>query len=162
MNKRNWVVVCVLVVLQSGCSLINFNEEPEIIPENFIVKQNTNQVRNELEEFQALSEHVVRFKSGKSEFSQREQRKLIEWIEDNQPSMIAVRGTGGAEKYKDLGDLRGLSVVNYLQSSNANIEILLLDYKAELSGGRAIVQTVPARLALVVRQQAPILIIKSG
>ena len=162
MNKQKLIIVCFLVVLQAGCSYIQFSEEPDIIPENFIVKQNTNQIRSDLEEFQALAEHVVRFKSGQSELSKREQQKLIKWIEDDRPGMIAVRGTGGAKRYKDLGELRGLAVVNFLQTSQVNVDILLLEYNPTLSGGRAIVQSVPNRLALVVRQQAPILIIKSG
>ena len=160
MSRIKLVIFCLLSVLLSSCAF--FNNKADIVPEDFIVKQDTAFVLNELEEIEATGEHVVRFKRGKAEISDKEQQKLFQWIEDDIPTMIAVRGTGGAEKYKELGNQRSLAVINLLQSTQANIEIILLDYKSDLPGGRAIIQSVPANLALAVRQQAPILIIKSS
>ena len=162
MLRIKLIYFTLLFLTLSGCSFFNFNKEPEIVPEDFIVKQDTTFVLGEINQIQSTSEHIIRFRRGKSEISEKEQQKLFQWIQDNLPTMIAIRGTGGAEKYKDLGDQRGLSVVNLLQQSQVNVEILLLDYDAQLSGGRAIIQVVPPALAYTVRQQAPILIIKSS
>ena len=150
------ISIIITILLFSGCNSLL---KPK--PENFILEQDTTDVWSALNSVQN-HDFYIWFQGGTDKFAKEEQLKFQQWINNEQPSMICLRGTGGAEKYRDLAHRRSLSVITYLQTQHANIDMVMLDYDSSLRGGRVLINEIPEQLAAKIRASASMLVINSN
>ena len=150
--------ILISVLTLGGCATKEIVVEP--VPDNFVVRQNSAALNEQLHELNK-QDYVVKFARGKEEISNREKERLALWLEQTQPTMIAVRGTAGAQKYSELGEARKIATISQIFNNHSKLEIIPLDYDATLPGGRAVIEIVSDDLAGQIRNNAPILIIRS-
>ena len=152
------LTVTALMILLTGC--ITAPIAPKKPTKEYIVEQDTTNAWSILNKA-AQQNYFVWFQGGTDAFSTEEQDKLMNWIDTNQPQLICLRGTGGAEKFRDLANRRALKVITYLQSQKIDIDMVMLGYDANLRGGRVLISQIPVELASKIKAQAPMLVIKS-
>lgn len=153
-----WIIAVTAIILLSGCSVFTAVNR---VPQDFIVEQDITSVWNRLNAIKT-HDYYVWYQGGTDKLTQEEQLKLQGWIDAEQPAMISLRGTGGAEHYRTLAEQRVFGVISYIQAQNAGIEMIKLEYDPSIRGGRVLITKIPAALAAEIRSSAPILVIKSG
>ena len=154
------VVFSMITVLLSGCSIVD-KKNIETSPDNFIIEQNTTDVVTELNELLNY-DHSVIFKRNQFEMTEIEKARLLNWLQTIRPLMVGIRGTGGAERHRELGFTRAAEIIDFIQSEKVGVDLVLLDYDASLLGGQGLVTTIPVELAEKIKAQAPILVISSN
>ena len=151
------IIGTTLFVLLGGCAGIPYIKP---VPGDYIVEQDITSVRNKLNK--SLShDYFIWYQGGTDEFSQEEQQNLLNWINNEKPAMICLRGTGGSEEYRTLAENRAQGVISYLQEQQIGIDIIKLDYDPYLRGGRVLINQISPQFAEEIKQTAPILVIKS-
>ena len=161
---KGLTVFAVSAVLLTGCNMMDKvidTENIETTPADFVIEQNSTDVVFELNNM-LVYDHQVIFKRKQFNIPESEKARLLEWLESASPAMIAVRGTGGAERHRELGYKRATTIVEYLRSQGTGVDSVLLDYDATLLGGQALITVIPDSLAQEVKANAPILIISSN
>lgn len=159
MMTKGVVVSAIIAVILSGCSVMN-KTGIQTAPADFIIEQDTTDVVFEIGKLYNY-DHQVIFKRNQYSLAESEKARLLDWLQATQPSMIGVRGTGGAQRHRDLGYKRASEIIGYLQSRQAGVDAVLLDYDATLLGGQGLLTVIPAALAEKIKAKAPILIISS-
>ncbi len=157
---RTLAIYAIAAVLLSSCSVMR-KFETEKVPDDFIIEQDTTDVvfaLNQLFEY----DHQVIFEHKQHVLNESEKARLRDWLQVSQPSMIGVRGTGGAPRHRELGYKRATQIISYLQSQDAGVDAVLQDYDASLLGGRALLTIIPDALAEKIKVKAPILVITSN
>ena len=154
-NRLSIVIVC--IILLGGCKPFSVLNQA---PGEYIVEQDITSVWQKLNSSLPY-DYFVWYQGGTGELAKEEQKKLMRWIDTEQPAMISLRGTGGSEKYRALAESRVLGVIIFLQAQKTGIDIVKLDYDPSIRGGRVLVNNVSAELAEEIKSTAPILVIKS-
>ena len=157
LNMISRIIIVVTIILLGGCAGL-----PELrpVPGDYIVEQDITSVRNKLNK-NLSHDYFVWYQGGTDKLSSQEQEKLMSWIVSEQPTMICLRGTGGAQEYKTLAENRALGIISYLQEQKVGIDIVKLEYDPYLRGGRVLINQISPELAEEIKLTAPILIIKS-
>lgn len=151
------ILLLTSIVLFSGCNVISGSKP---VAGDFIVEQNITTVLEKLNT-STTHDYFVWYQGGTEKLAQDEQTKLLNWIETEQPEMICLRGTGGLEKFRTLGENRAFGVISFLQAEKIGIDMVKLDYDASIRGGRVLISKIPTQLAEEIKSTAPMLIIKS-
>ena len=160
MMIKSVVVFALMAAILSGCSVTG-KKQIETAPADFIIEQDTTDVVFKLNELLDY-DHQVIFKRRQSALTESEKSRLLDWLQVTQPLMIGVRGTGGAERHRELGYKRISEIIGYLQSQQAGVDIVVLDYDAALPGGQGLLTVIPDTLEEKIKTRAPILIISSN
>ena len=117
MMTKGVVVSAIIAVILSGCSVMN-KTGIQTAPADFIIEQDTTDVVFEIGKLYNY-DHQVIFKRNQYSLAESEKARLLDWLQATQPSMIGVRGTGGAQRHRDLGYKRASEIIGYLQSRQA-------------------------------------------
>ena len=160
MITKQLITLSLIAGFVSGCStLAKFDNEQA--PADFVIEQDSTNAISSLSELNGF-DHQIIFERGQTTLSEDEQARILAWIQTEQPTMIGVRGTGGAERHRDLGNSRAATIIEFIQSQNIVVDAVLLDYNAQLLGGRGLISIIPDSLAAQIKSTAPILIISSN
>ena len=152
-----FIILMAGIFLLGGCNAFSGVKH---VPADFIVEQNITTVLNKLNT-SMTHDYFVWYQGGTEKLAKEEQLKLLSWIDAEQPVMICLRGTGGAEKYRGLAENRAFGVISYLQAQKIGIDIVKLDYDPSIRGGRVLINKITPELAEEIKSTAPILVIKS-
>ena len=158
--KKGVVIYVVAAVLLGGCTILD-KKQVESAPADFIIEQDTTSVVTELNEMLNY-DHAIIFKRKQHQISEAEKARLLNWLHTTKPAMVGVRGTGGAERHRELGFMRAAEIISLLQSEQAGVDAILLDYDATLLGGQGLLTVIPSSLEQKIKTQAPILVISSN
>ena len=159
MNK-SVVFYVVIAVLLSGCAFLD-KKQAEPAPADFIIEQDSTNVVNELNQL-LKHDHAIIFNRKQHQIPETEKARLLNWLHTSKPTMVGVRGTGGAERHRELGFMRAAEIISFLQSEQVGVDAILLDYDATLLGGQGLLSVIPNTLEDKIKTQAPILIISSN
>ena len=143
--------------LLAGCASLP-DLQPK--PEDYIFEQDISSVWDKLNSAPD-HDYFVWYQGGTQALTSDEKVKLMDWIEAQQPEMICLRGTGGSEEFRALGENRVTGVIEFLQTQKVGIEIVKLDYDPSIRGGRVLVTNISSPLIEEIKSTAPILVIKS-
>lgn len=154
------VVSAIAAVLLSACSVAG-KKQIETVPADFIIEQDSSAVNDELNELHDY-DHQVIFKRKQFLLTESEKSRLLDWLQATQPAMVGVRGTGGAQRYRELGYNRARQIISFLRSQRSGVDMVVLDYDAALPGSQGLLTVIPDPLAEKIKISAPILIISSN
>lgn len=115
-----------LAVLTTGC----------VSHQNITYNDTTSTIKA-IASLSASDAYVVRFASGESALKENEAQALHDWVIENSITLVTVTGTGGADKYKQLGDDRANAIIALLNAKG--IDALFKEYDATLTGGQGLV-----------------------
>ena len=143
--------LCFLFV---GCV---FKEKPKPIPEDFVKTIDSSEVRAELAALNVTDALRVHFASGRTTLNQRTEKAIDAFLAEHAPRAVAVLGTAGSEKYRELGEARTHALAEYIYAQG--VDLVMLDYQPDAPGKQGMVWVLtPAQVARI-RLQAPSLLI---
>ena len=154
MRLINAIMATIALAMLSGCMT---QAKPIEVPKDFVKQIDSTQIMAELNELVETDGFDVRFASGQKTLSPKAIRYIETFIEAYEPQMVAVMGTAGAEKYRELGEIRTHTLV--LAFYERGIDSIMLEYRANSKGKRGVFWALPNALSAKVRTEAPSMVI---
>ena len=150
----------ILILLASSSLILSgcvSQQKPIEVPVDFVKTIDSTSIMKSLNAIDEADSIDVKFKSGQSELSEKSITYLESFIEAYQPEMVAVMGTGGAEKYHALGQARSTTLVRFFYERG--VDSIMLNYRPKSKGRRGVVWALTSDMIAEVRLNAPSLII---
>jgi hypothetical protein len=134
-------------------------DETIVPPANFVVQIDNDSIERKVALLTAREpDKEIRFDWGIETLNDSALASLSNWIDDTRPDMVAIAGTSGADRYRELAERRQLEVARILKQSG--IAAVLVPFDPDQPGRRTMIWSLDkGEIALAKVSLLPIMVI---